>query len=100
MKRPSVRTTGSKPYPFVVVEVCQTDERLPGAVQAQLPDVDVPRSVLAAELFHLPVALVTRVTSSGKDAFGFVISSRCLGEIPHLEVLRSIPMTPAKPCGW
>jgi len=51
---------------FVVVEDRQALKVLAGAVELELPDVDIARAALAAEFLALPVRLDQRVLTIGK----------------------------------
>ncbi len=58
---------------FVVVEPCQTNEVLAGAIKAKLPDVDVAHAVVASEFSHLAITFDSCVLAIREDAFAFVV---------------------------
>ena len=61
---------------LVVVEMGEAGEIFSGAVQAELPDINVAVATFAAELLALAIGFDRRVESVGENAFGFVVCSR------------------------
>ena len=61
---------------FVVIEVGQSLEVFPCAIQSKLPNVDLMAAVLTPQILDLPVSFNARVLATWEDALAFVISAR------------------------
>ena len=64
--------------------MCHADEVLAGAVEAQLPQVNVAGAVVAAELRYLAVPFDGGVLAVGKYAFALVVGEGRFREIRYL----------------
>ena len=63
---------------FIVIEVRKPLKVLPSPVEAELPDVDIARPMLATQCLDLTIRFHQRVFPVGQDSFHLVVSSRSL----------------------